>query len=57
MLFKKKKLYVIKYTMLLSYNMMIPAKDEVDAFRKFNRRMCAAVPYRIDSIEEYKINK
>lgn len=53
-MFKKRKLYEIVYKRLCEYSMIIEAKDEYQAIRKFNRMMCDNL-YTIISFKEYKI--
>ena len=55
-MFKKKKLYKIVYTMLCEYTVIIEAKDEFQAMRKFSRKM-GDMMYSIISFEEYKIGQ
>ena len=55
-MFKKKKLYLIKYSMLLTYSTIIAAKDEIQAVRKFNRKHSSTL-HKIISIEEYKVGE
>ena len=55
-MFKKKKLYKIVYTMLCEYTVIVEAKDEFQAMRKFSRKMGDSL-YSIISFEEYKIGQ
>ena len=54
-MFKKKKLYKIVYEMCHKYTAIIVAKDEIQAIRKFARKMNGIISYSIISFEEYKI--
>lgn len=53
-MFKKKKLYKIVYEMFHKYTEIVVAKDEIQAIRKFARKM-NGITYSIISFEEYKI--
>lgn len=53
-MFKKKKLYKIVYRMLAEYTIIIEAKDEIQAIKKFNKKM-ASLLYEIVSFKEYEI--
>ena len=57
MLFKKKKLYKIKYELLglVNYTDIIAARDEAHAIRKFHRRTRNGIAPTIISFEEYKV--
>ena len=55
-MFRKKKLYKIKYHMMASYTILIEAVDECQAIRKFRRKMGDRL-YSIDSIEEYTVGR
>ena len=55
-MFKKKKLYKIVYRMLAEHSIIIEAKDEFQAIRKFNRQMNGIV-HEIVSFKEYKLGQ
>ena len=55
-MFRKKRLYKIVYKMLCYYTTIIEAKDEIQAIRKFNRKMSDKL-YSIVSFEEYKVEQ
>jgi hypothetical protein len=64
-MFKKKKLYKIEYTIdregsfgairTSEYNMIIEAKDEVHAIKKYHEYMVGHLCYKITSFKEYKL--
>lgn len=53
-MFKKKKLYKIVYEMVYKYNIIVEAKNEFQAIRKFKKEMGNRL-YSIISFEEYKV--
>ena len=56
-MFVKKKLYKIVYKRLSSYTMIIEARNEYQALKKFYRKMKYGVEPSIISFEEYKLGE
>ena len=54
-MFGKKRLYKIVYERLCKYTMLIEAKDEFQAVRKFYKKTKYGIEPSIISIEEYKV--
>lgn len=54
-MFGKKKLYKIVYERLCEYTMIIEAKNEYQALRKFYKRTKFGIEPSIISFEEYKL--
>ena len=55
-MFKKKKLYKIKYQLFVTYTTIIGAKDEFQALKKFKREVKdAGVRPTIISFEEIQV--
>ena len=54
-MFKKKKLYKIVYRQILTYTVIISAKDEHHAINKFHKMTKNEMKPTILSFEEYKI--
>ena len=55
-MFKKKKLYRIVYRLHAEYSIIIEAKDEIQAIKKFNRKL-GSLLYEIISFKEYKVGQ
>ena len=56
-MFVKKKLYKIVYKRLSSYTMIIEARNECQALKKFYRKTKYGVEPSIISFEEYKLGQ
>ena len=56
-MFVKKKLYKIVYEKICKYTMIIEARNEYQALRKFYRKMKYGVEPSIISFEEYKLGQ
>ena len=56
-MFGKKKLYKIVYERLTIYTMIIEARNEYQALRKFYRKTKFVIEPSIISFEEYKISQ
>lgn len=56
-MFSKKRLYRIVYERTAKYTMIIEARNEFQALRKFYRKTKYGIEPSIISFEEYKLNK
>ena len=56
-MFVKKKLYKIVYKRLSSYTMIIEARNECQALKKFYRKTKYGIEPSIISFEEYKLGQ
>lgn len=56
---KKKKIYIITYSFITKQNMAVIAKDELQALKKFHRKVGTLYgnPPNVFAIEEMKIQK
>ena len=56
-MFGKKKLYKIVYEKICKYTMIIEARNEYQALRKFYRKNKFGIEPSIISFEEYKLRR